>query len=69
MSFHSGPEGVPPDDQRCEALVRGKSGLFYEWTKHDHRCAKRANQSRGSLAVCHIHARTKVLERWLPTSE
>ena len=64
MSNHRGPEGTAPDDVRCEALVKARSGYFYEWTKRDHRCPRRANQMRGQIAVCHAHARSKAIERF-----
>lgn len=64
MSFHSGPEGQAPDDQRCEALVKGHPSWFYEWANADHRCPKRANQMRGDHAVCHLHAKAKTLTAW-----
>lgn len=59
MTRHSGPEGVAPDDERCEALVKGHLGWNFEWMRHDHRCPRRANQMRGLISVCHVHARAK----------
>lgn len=61
MSYHSGPEYTAPDDQRCEALVKGHPSWHYEWVKVDHRCPKTANQMRGQLAVCHLHAKAKTV--------
>lgn len=66
VSNHFGPEGCAPDDQRCEALVRATgSQCYYEWTKHDRRCSRRANQCREGIAVCYIHARSAKLERFV----
>lgn len=62
MSNHYGPEGLAPDEVRCEALVRGHKGWNWQWCKVDHRCPKRANQMRGAFSVCHIHARAKKVE-------
>lgn len=69
MSRHSGPHfTVPPDDQRCEAMVRGIPSYNFEWQRLDHRCPRRANQTRGlpfsveTIAVCHAHARSKTIE-------
>lgn len=59
MSYHHRPEFTAPDEQRCEALVRGKKSNPYMWMKIDHRCPKTANQMRGTLSVCHVHAKTK----------
>jgi hypothetical protein len=59
MSNHHGPECVAPEELRCEALVKARSGYFYEWSKYDHRCPKRANQGRLGRPVCHIHAKTR----------
>lgn len=64
MSNHRSPEGVAPDDVRCEALVKGHPGYHWQWVQHDHRCPKRANQMRADVAVCHIHARSKTMEKW-----
>lgn len=65
MTRHSGPEYVAPDDERCEALVKGQPSWNFEWMRHDHRCPRRANQMRGLISVCHVHARAK---RILPFS-
>lgn len=66
MSYHSRPEFVAPTDQRCEALVKGRLSFHYEWMRVDHQCPRRANQMRGTLSVCHIHARAKRVIRCLP---
>jgi hypothetical protein len=59
MSRHDGPDFFVPDDERCEAIVKGMPSYSYEWMRHDHRCPRKANQSRGPYTVCHIHARAK----------
>lgn len=65
MTIHSGPHfNVPPDDQRCEALVKGQPSYVFEWMKHDHRCPRRANQMRGTIAVCHQHARARNVQEF-----
>jgi hypothetical protein len=64
VTRHSGPESEVPDDQRCEALVKGHPAWVFEWMKVDHRCPKRANQCRSGRAVCHIHARSKTIAWW-----
>jgi hypothetical protein len=65
VSRHSGPDfTVPPDDQRCEALVKGKSAPYFEWQREDHRCPRRAVQCRGPIAVCPGHARAKFVCRF-----
>lgn len=70
MSNHYAPEGVAPDELRCEALVRAKQGTFYrEWERHDRRCPRRANQTRNGFAVCYIHALTKSVDKALPIAE
>ncbi len=57
--WHSGPEFTAPDDQRCEALVPGHPSWYQEYTRHNHRCHKTAQQSRGGMVVCHVHARAR----------
>lgn len=57
-------EYVAPDDQRCEALVRGHPSWTFDWQRVDHRCPKRANQGRAGRIVCHIHARSKQITWW-----
>jgi hypothetical protein len=52
---------VPPDDQRCEALVAGIPSYNFEWQRLDHRCPRRANQGRAGRAVCYSHAKAKRL--------
>lgn len=64
MSYHAGPEFTAPDEYRCEALVKGRPSNYYRWTQVDHRCPKTANQMRGSMAVCHVHAQTKGIIRY-----
>lgn len=59
MSYHTRPECVAPDDQRCGALVIGYG--HWDWAKSDHQCPKRANQMRGSTPVCHVHAKAKII--------
>lgn len=61
MSRHSGPDlTVPPDNQRCEALVKGKKSMYsYDWQREDHRCPRPSNQGRDGRMVCHIHGRSK----------
>ncbi len=66
MSNHFGPEGTAPDELRCEALVRGTGrALYWEWTRHDRRCARKANQCRQGISVCYIHAKTPTLVRFI----
>ncbi len=62
MSFDSGPEYTAPDEQRCDALVRGHPSWTFIWMRSDHRCPKTANQSRAGKSVCHAHARAKQVE-------
>lgn len=63
MSQHSGPHfQVAPDDQRCEAIVKGKKSHHWEWQRVDRRCPLRANQGRAGHLVCHVHAKTKEVE-------
>jgi hypothetical protein len=64
VTNHRGPESVAPGDARCEALVKGKPYYVFEWMKVDHRCPKRACQMRGPIAVCHLHARSKAVEKF-----
>lgn len=64
MTKHSGPESVAPDDQRCEALVKGKPNYTFDWMKVDHRCPRRANQMRGPIACCYQHARMETVVRY-----
>lgn len=65
MSNHHGPEGVAPDDERCEALAKGTgSQTYWEWTRYDHRCPRPANQTRQGRAVCYVHAQVKDLTFW-----
>jgi hypothetical protein len=60
VSHHKGPDfRLPPDDQRCEAIVQGHPSYNWEWMRVDHRCPRRANQGRVGRMVCHIHARAK----------
>lgn len=70
MSNHHGPENGAPDEQRCEAMVRGTGNArYFLWTRYDRRCSKRVNQSRDGLAVCHVHAKIETLERWNGTGQ
>lgn len=64
VSGHAGPEYTAPDDQRCEALVRGQPGWNWAWVKVNHRCPKTANQMRAGIAVCHLHAKAKTVEKF-----
>jgi len=65
MSNHRGPENVPPDELRCEALVKGtRSAAYWRWMRHDRRCAHRMNQGRDGIAVCHVHAKIEHLVKW-----
>jgi hypothetical protein len=63
VTRHSGPDfEVPPDDQRCEALIRGKTksaALGWQWMMVDHRCPRRANQTRMGRSVCWQHGAVK----------
>jgi hypothetical protein len=59
MSKHSGPDFYVPDEEKCEAIVKGIRGYVFEWQRIDHRCPRRANQGRNGHVVCHIHARSK----------
>jgi len=61
MTNHKGPESIAPDDQRCEALVKGHLNYNFQWMRFDHRCPKRANQMREGIAVCHLHAKAKFI--------
>ena len=64
MSRHSGPDfRVPPSDERCEAMVRGIPNYNFEWQRRDHRCPRRANQSRAGRSVCYQHGAAKKV-RW-----
>lgn len=66
MSNHFGPEGCAPDDARCEALAKGTGrATYYEWTRNDRRCSRRANQTRQGIAVCHVHAKVETLKIWV----
>lgn len=64
----SGPEYTAPDDQRCEALVKGHLNYSFAWMRKDHRCPKGAQQTRVTsqsskiIAVCHVHARANAVE-------
>jgi hypothetical protein len=55
---------VAPDDERCEALVRGHPG-WNPPADSDHRCPRRANQMRGLsfdtrvIRVCYQHAKAE----------
>lgn len=62
MSYRDRPEFCAPDDQRCEAIVRGTKQTYQHWRQVDHRCVRRAQQSRMGCAVCHIHARVKEVQ-------
>jgi hypothetical protein len=67
VSRHEGPDfRVVPDDQRCEAMVRGVKSHNFEWQRVDHRCPREANQGRAGRMVCHIHGRSKRVE-WYST--
>lgn len=44
--------------------MKGHPNYVFEWMRHDHRCHKTANQSRGSLAVCHVHGRAKSVTKY-----
>lgn len=66
MSNHRGPEGCAPDDVRCEALAKGTgTQTYWEWTRHDHRCPRRAQQCREGVSVCYTHAKIKTLVKWV----
>lgn len=67
MTNHYRAEYVAPDDQRCQALVKGQPSYVFAWMKVDHQCPKTANQMRGHIAVCHLHARAKNVTMWSPT--
>lgn len=74
MSRHSGPGAtIPPDDQRCEALVVGHPSWNWEWMRVDHRCPKVACQSREVdreiVSVCHVHARARSVRKWRGDSD
>jgi hypothetical protein len=68
MTNQRGPEYTAPDDQRCEALVKGHLNYTFEWMRKDHRCPKGATQSRGLtssarvIACCYLHAKAKNVE-------
>lgn len=62
MSFHKGPEICAPPDKRCEATAKGKKP--FEWALKPHRCTKFAQASRAGFAVCWVHNRTKIVEKW-----
>jgi len=71
MSRHSGPHfTLPPDGQRCEALVKGHPSYHWEWMRTDHRCPRKACQTRGLsfdvrvISVCYQHAKSKAIEEW-----
>lgn len=52
MSNHHGPEGVAPDELRCQALILANRGTIYrEWQRYDRRCPRRANQTREGFGV------------------
>lgn len=68
MSYHSRPEYIAPQDQRCGALVSGHKSWAYDWAKIDHQCPKTANQMRGPIPVCHIHAKARKVIPWTFTS-
>jgi len=59
MSRHRGPDFFVPEEERCEAIVKGVPSYHWQWMRIDHRCPRKANQSRGFHVVCHIHARAK----------
>ena len=63
MSQHSGPHHrLPPDDQRCEALVPGHPSYNWEWMRYDHRCPRKANQARSGRSVCYQHGAMKKVQ-------
>lgn len=65
MSNHFGPEGCAPDELRCEALVKGSNkNVYFEWTRYDRRCSRKANQSRAGLAVCYVHAKVSNVTKY-----
>lgn len=64
MSNHDHPECCPPDDQRCDAFVKGAEKPYYRWMGHDRRCPRKAVQTREGAAVCHVHDRVKTLKLW-----
>lgn len=64
MTHHTGPEYTAPNEQRCEALVKGQPSWVFKWMQVDHRCPRKANQMRGQLAVCYQHANSKKLVRF-----
>jgi hypothetical protein len=71
VSRHSGPHfTLPPDDQRCDAVVRGIPSYNWKWQRVDHRCPRRASQTRGVpgsldiMAVCHAHARSRTVQHY-----
>ena len=65
MSNHWGPEGCAPNELRCEALVKGTGKAYYwNWTRYDRRCSRKANQGREGFSVCHVHAKTKEVSRY-----
>ena len=65
MSNQAGPENVAPDNQRCNALVKGTGKKrYFEWTRYDRRCSRKANQARDGVAVCYLHAQVKDFVIW-----
>ena len=63
-SKDSGPDFYVPEEERCHALVKGKTSYVFVWMRYDHRCPRRANQMRNFVPVCHIHARAKKILLW-----
>jgi hypothetical protein len=55
MTYRDRPEYTAPSDIRCDALVAGKKG-WPDWAQKDHRCPRRATQSRCGKSVCWQHA-------------
>jgi hypothetical protein len=63
MSQHSGPHfNVVANDLRCEAMVAGIPSYHWEWQRLDHRCPRRANQSRAGRLVCYQHGAAKKVQ-------
>lgn len=58
MTYRDRPEFEAPADIRCDALVLGKPG-WPDWAQHNHRCPRRATQSRAGRAVCWQHGALK----------